>query len=605
MAASRLQRLRREGLSESFPFAGPAFRRAAPWLLAAVFLLGLLTRLHPAVRYGVWGSDSGEYYFLTKQLVETGRVLFDYDGWGLAYPYFPGMFALSGAVHAVMGVDLFYAVQWTTPFVAALIGVLTGLLAYRVTSDPRAGVLAGAFVAATAAVVLTTSHAMPGSLGQVLLVAMLALLPDTYRDRWNLVPQAILGAALLLTHHLSTYFAIGILAFIPFYREMTQRHFDWPRLRIELPLVGALLLASLVWWLAVADPFREEIVGDALPFPPAVTVILFLLALAALPALVVLRRSRSEWHLDPRYASFPRQRAYILGGFLGFCSIIVGVILFKLPGSDIDIGWITLFYAVPLLAWLAFLPLGVGSIRFHRYGSMLVAWLYALSASLVFAIAINSKVLFPFRHVDYIVTAMAPLVAVGMLMVYDQAVASRVPGERASVRTNAILAVVGLIAASAVLSLPPRETIGGFEEGISVAELSAVRWARDNLPPNSTIAGDHRLSSLLFGLAGMHPTWDYTPVTYHAETPEEALEELAAARVPPRDGNARIDYVILSPEIEAGVTLLQWETSRPMSPAAIAKFEDERYFEKVYDEDGVRIYRVRWDAVAPDAAPLA
>ena len=596
MAASRLQRLRREGLSESFPFAGPAFRRASAWLLAAVFLAGAITRLHPAVRFAVWGSDSGEYYFLTQQLVETGRVIFEYDGWGLAYPYFPGMFALSGAVHAMTGVDLFYAVQWTVPFVAALTGVFVGLVAYRVTSDPRAGVLAGAFVAVTAPIVLITSHAMPGSLGHVFLLAMIALMADAYRDRTNLALLGVLGVALLLTHHLSTYFAIGVLAFIPFYREMTQRAFDWGRLRVEIPLVAGLLVASLVWWLGVAAPFREEIVGDALPFPPILTALLFLVALAALPGLVMLRRARTSWHLDPRYASFPRQRAYILGGFFGWVAILLAIVLLKLPGSNIDIGWPAFFYALPVLAWLAFLPLGTASARFHRHGNLLVAWLYAILASLVFAIVTNSRVLFPFRHADYMLEAMAPLVAIGMLMVYDQAVASRVPSERPRVRSNAILALVALLLVSTALSLPPRETLGGFEEGMTAAELEAVRWTRDNLPPGSTFAADHRLSSLLFGLAGMHPTWDYTPVTYHTANATEALEELSAAHVPPRDGPARVDHVILSPPIEEGVTLVQWETSRPMSQAAIAKFEDPTYFEKIYDERDVRIYRVKWDA---------
>lgn len=599
MAAGRLQRLRREGLSETFPFAGPAFRRAAPWLLGAIFLAGVIARLHPAVRYGVWGSDSGEYYFLTKQLVDTGRVSFEYDGWGLAYPYFPGMFVLSGAVHAITGVDVFYATQWTVPLVAGLTGVLVGLIAYRVTSDPRAGVLAGAFIALTAPVVLVTSHAMPGTLGHVFLLAMVALMPDAYRDRANAALLLILGGALLLTHHLSMYFAVGILAFIPFYREMTQRTYDWQRLRVELPIVGVLLLASMAWWLGVAAPFREEIVGDALPFPPLVTAILFLLALAALPALVALRRTRSDWHLDPHYPSFPRQRAYILGGFLGFVAILVALIVVKLPGTNIDITWITLLYAIPLLAWLCFLPLGVTSVRFHRGGSLLVAWLYAILGSLAFAIVTNSHVLFPFRHIDYMVEAMAPLVAIGMLMVYDQMIASRVPAERPRVRTNALFAIVALLVITAATSLPPRETIGGFEEGMTVAELEAVRWTRSNVPLESTFAADHRLSSLLFGIAGMHPTWDYTPRTYHSENVSDALAELASVHVPPRDGDARVDYVILSPPIEEGVTLLQWETSRPMSEPAIAKFEDPTYFEKIYDERDVRIYRVRWDALAP------
>ena len=599
MAASRLQRLRRDTLREAFPFAGPAFRRAAPWLMGAVFLLGLLTRLHPAVRYGVWGSDSGEYLFLTQRIVDTGRISFDYDGWGLAYPYFPGMFVLSGAVHAITGVDVFYATQWVTPIVAALTGVLVGLLAYRITSDPRVGIVAGAFVAVSAAVVLTTSHAMPGALGQVLLLTMLLVFADAHRDRTNLALLGVLGAALLVTHHLTMYFAVGILAFVPFYREMTQREYDWQRLRVELPLVLVLLAASLVWWLGVADPFREEIVGDALPFPPLVNAILFLTALAALPALVMVRRARSTWHLDPRYPSFPRQRAYLLGGFALFTVGIVAVILFGLPASNIDIGWVTLPYAIPLLAWLCFLPLGLATVRFHKGGNLIVAWLYAIAGSLVFAIATESRVLFPFRHVDYLVEATAPLVAIGMVMLYDQTIASRVPMERPRARTNLVAALGVLIAVSAIFSLPPRETLGGFEEGMSVAELEGVRWARDNLPANSTIAADHRLSSLLFGIAGLHATWDYTPITYHTNDSLEALRELRAARVPPRDGEARVDYVMLSPAIEKGVTLVQWETSRPMSEAAIAKFDDTTYFERLYAEEDVRIYRVKWEALPP------
>lgn len=562
--------------------------------MAGVLLAGIITRLHPAVRFAVWGSDSGEYLLLTQRLVDSGRISFDYEGWGLAYPFFPAMFVLSGAVHAITGVEVFNAVQWTVPILAGFTGVFVGLLAYRVTHDPRVGVLAGAFIAVTSPVVLVTSHAMPGSLGHVLLLAMLALMPDAYKDRRNAALIAILAAALLLTHHLTMYFAVGILAFAPFYREMTQRQTDWHRLRVEVPLVGAMLAAALVWWLAVADPFREKIVGDALPFPPLVTAFLFLLALAALPGLVILRRQRSPWHMDPRYPSFPKQRAYVLGGFLGWVGILVAIVLLRLPGSQIDITWVSFFYALPVLAWLAFLPLGLATIRFHRHGSFVVAWLYAILGSLFFAIVTNSRVLFPFRHADYMIEAMAPLVAVGMVLMYDQAIAARVPSERVRIRTNVVAGVTALLLVSAALSLPPRETLGGFEEGITADEVDAVRWARNNLPPGSTFAADHRVSSLLFGMAAMHPTWDYTPITYHAEDPLPALRELSSAHVPPRDGETRVDHVLLSPQIEEGVTLTQWETSRPMSEAAIAKFEDARFFEKLYDEDDVRIYRVKW-----------
>ena len=602
--ATRLQRLRREGVSETFLFAGPGFRRAAPWLLAVVAVLGLATRLHPTVRFGVWGSDSGEYVYLTRQLVETGRVLFPYDGWGIAYPYFPGMYVLSGAVSSVVGLNVQDSVLWTTPVVAAAIPLLIGLLAYRVTSDPRVGVVAAAFAAATAALVITTSHAMPGTLGQVFLLGMLALLPDAYRDRRNLALVGVLGLALLWTHHLTTYFAAGVFAFIPFYREMTQRSSDAHRLRVEVPIAAGLVLGALWWWLGVADPFREEIVGDALDLNPWLTSLAFLLAMGALPALVWLKRQRTSWHQGARYPSFPQQRFRVLASFFGFVGVVLALVFVELPGTDIRLGWATFWYALPLLAFVSFLPLGVAGIRFFRQGTLVLGWLYAILASLAFAIVLDSKVLFPFRHVDYMVMAMAPLVAIGILMVYDQTLAARIPAERPRVRANMVVALVGLVLVSAFLSLPPRETLGGFEEGIGHNEVAMVEWVADNpqfIPPGSTMAADHRVSSLLWGLAGVHATWDYTPRTYHAENVSEVFDELRALDIPAQE-DARIDYVFLSPQMEEGVTLLQWENSDPMTPAAVAKFEDTRYFERLHEQDGVRIYRVKWEA--DPAAPV-
>jgi hypothetical protein len=576
--------------------------------MAAIAVLGLATRLHPTVRFGVWGSDSGEYVYLTRQLVETGRVLFPYDGWGIAYPYFPGMFTVSGAVSSVIGLNVESAVLWTTPVLSAAIPLLVGLLAYRVTSDPRVGVVAAAFAAATGALVITTSHAMPGTLGQVFLLAILALLPDAYRDRSNLAVLALLAFALLWTHHLTTYFAAGILAFVPFYREMTQRASDAQRLRVEIPLAAGLVLAACWWWLGVADPFREQIVGDALDLDPWLTTLAFLLAMAALPALVWFKRQRTAWHQGARYPSFPQQRFRVLASFFGFAGVALALVLLPLPGTDIDLGWATFWYALPVVAFLSFLPLGVAGVRFFRQGTLVLGWLYAVLASLAFAILLDSKVLFPFRHVDYMVMAMAPLVAIGMLTVYDQTMAARIPAERPRVRANFVALLVGLVLVSAFLSLPPRETLGGFEEGIGHNEVAMVEWVADNpqvVPPGSTMAADHRVSSILWGLAGIRATWDYTPGTYHAENATAVFDELRSLDVPAQEG-ARVDYVFLSPQMEAGVTLLQWENSRPMTAAAVAKFEDARFFEKVHEQDGVRVYRVRWEndpAALPPQAP--
>lgn len=596
--ATRLQRLRRGGVSETFPFAGPAFRRASPVLLAALAVLGLAVRLYPTIRYAVWGSDSGEYIFLTRQLAESGRVLFPYQGWGLAYPYFPGLFIVNGAVHAVLGIDTFHASLWTVPVLAGTIPPLVALLAYRITSDPRVGIVAGAIIAVSALTTITTSHAMPGTLGLVLMLTLLALLPDGHRDSRHFVLYAIVGLALVLTHHLTTYFTVGVLAAIPFYREMTQRSTDVQRLRVEVPLVIYMLTLAGFWWLVVAAPFREQIVGTALPIPVWLTVLLFLGALAALPALVVWKRRHNAWFASLHYPPFRRQVLITSAMGMSILLVILFVVLVRLPGSTIRVSPLALLYIIPVSASLAFLPLGIATVRYHKHGVIVLAFLYAILASLAFAIVTNSHVFFPFRHLDYMATAMAPLLGLGMLMVYDQTLASRIPTDRPRARALFIAGFAALLILSLALSFPPREVLGGFEEGVGEDELAAVEWAathHDIIPKNATIAADHRVSSLLWGIAGLHPTWDYTPRTYHSENASDVLDELRAAKVPANGTRpTRVDYVLLSPEIEEGVTLLQWENSVPMSQKAIAKFNDTTRFTRVYDQDGVRIYRVNW-----------
>jgi hypothetical protein len=596
--ATRLQRLRRGDLSETFPFAGPSFRRAAPWLLAGVAALGLIARVFPALRWAVWGSDSGEYQLLTRQLVDTGRVLFPYHGWGVAYPYFPGMFVVSGAVHAVLGVEGFYATQWTVPALAASLPVLVALLAYRITGDPRVAVVAGAFVAVSGLVVVTSSHAMPGTLGQVLLLTLLVFLPDGHRDKLHWVLFVPLAVAIVWSHHLTSYFAVGTLAFIPFYRETAQRSTDETRLRVEVPLAALLLALNVAWWFGVATPFRDQIVGTALPFPAWLTAILFLLALAALPALVWLKRARSDWMHVPRYPSFPRQRLVVAGLAAALVAVVAFLAFVRIPGGNIRVSPLALLYTLPVIAFLAFVPIGASVIRFHRGNAIVLGFMWAILASLAFAVVTNSHVLFPFRHVDYMGMAMAPLAALGMLLVYDQTLASRIPADRPRARASFIAAIALLLAVSLVLAFPPREVLGGFQEGVSDQELDAVRWVADHhdvIPRNATIAADHRISSLLWGLADVDPTWDYTPRTYHGENASDAYGELRDAKVPAL-GTARVDYVFLSPEIEEGVTLDQFSNSAPMSEKAIAKFGDARAFEPVYDEEGVAIYRVNWTA---------
>jgi hypothetical protein len=144
-----------------------------------------------------------------------------------------------------------------------------------------------------------------------------------------------------------------------------------------------------------------------------------------------------------------------------------------------------------------------------------------------------------------------------------------------------------IIVLCGIFAYPPLEVVSGFEEGTTHEELDSCIWIRENLPTSSTVASDHRMSSMVFGIGMRNATWEYAPKTFHEDSMEEIIHELEGTNIPA--GKKRIDFILLSKAIEKGVALKQWETAQPMSKEAIKKFGSEPFL-KIFDNGDVRIY---------------
>lgn len=581
-------------------------RRAEPWAaLAGIFLLGVATRLFPLTQFAIWGSDSGEYYFLTQRLVSTGHVLFAYNGWGIAYPYFPGMFVLDGAVALVTGLDVLTVQRFTVPTLSAIVPLLTYLIAREIFPDRRVALFSAAFLAVTGPYIIIVSHPMPGTLGHVFLSASILVLLRAYRDprwAWLLAP---LGAALVLTHHLTLYFLVGAVAAIALFRELFRGQTDVRRLRIEAPYLVGLVIAAGYWWLIVASNFRDQIVGRVLDIDPWVFAALCYVVLLGIPPLLVLARRK---FLPPTvtHGHWPSPRFIWISAVAVFGIVLAWVATFTfapLPGSQsLTIAPISLLYVIPVLGVVAFALAGGRVLRLVPQGAVVSAWLIAVLASLAFSILTASKVLFSFRHVEYLMDPVAMYGAAGLFAGMDY-----VARLRPRLVPLASAFVLLLLLAGVAASQPPRETVAGFQEGITAAEFNGVQWAGVHLPPGSVVAADHRISSLLFGIEHRNATFDFAYETYHAETVAQAAIEMRNISIPEQPQGACVTYVFLSPVIRQGVILVQWENAAPMSAAAQAKFNDARYYAPVYgnptDPNAVSIVKVNWPAIDQSFPP--
>jgi len=561
------------------------------WLwagLAAVLVLAVVMRFLPLLGFAVWGSDSGEYYVLTDRLVGGSAIRTDYSGWGFGYPYFPGMFLLSGEVHLLTGLPVLQAVQWVAPLAASLSVVLVFIIAVRAFGDGRAGLIAAGVLAVATPAVYATSHPMPGALGDMLALLCILLLLRSLESRSGLAALGLASAALVVTHHLSTFFVLVPVLFALLGRELVRVRTDVRRTAIEGGYAASLLSGSVLSWYACAAPFRERVIPEGLGLPPWAVLALAYVALLALPLLVVLRRRLAP---GARYRpSFPSVRRvgtltalFLAGGGLVLAATALGVT----PGTSIDIDDRAAYWFLPLLSVLALAIGGIGGSEFSRDGFFVQLWLVSIALTLVFAVATGNHVLLPYRQVQYFIQPMAVLAGAGAVFLHD----SWNPDRRRAASVAAAAAVSAAIVLCAATAYPPREMMGGFEEGTTDGEMDAVAWLGQNGPPAELVATDHRMSSMVFGFTGLNASWDDARETLHGDL-QAARKEAAGLDTP--SGTHPVQLVLLTPSVEAGAALAQWETARPLSGEALAKFSSGFYV-KLYESNGIRVFRAGQD----------
>ncbi len=571
----------------------PPMRPETVLLLAGLATLLVFLALEPYASFALFGSDSGEYYRLTADLVATGTVPHGaaYTGWGTAYPDFPGIFLLAGAGAGALHLDVFSALTVIVPVVAVLSVLPLFLLFRRLYPHDTVALLAAAVGSLAMPRLFSIAHPAPLALGDFLVVGCLWMLVESRRDvRWFL-PLSLTAAALVVTHHLSSYFfavsALGGIVLLELWRPgLWSRRFPTR----EFAFLGGFVTLTFVYWFYGTTAFVAKVLLPGFGESSAVGFAAFeaagLLGVAAAAGLVYLRRRRARPHSG--WVRLPSDRSVLRDAVaiavVVFAAVAV-VTLVPLPGTTQT----TTFGAI---AWFApVLLLGVfaaGSRRAPttaRLGLFGLTWTGALGLSAGVLLLLGavgdatrpggtlvafSSTLAPSRHVEYLFLPIGLLVAVGIARLVVAA------GDRGGRRAfvAACVGVTVLLAANAAIVYPPPADFGGFQEGLTPADAALWMWVGLAAPPTWVVASDHRLSSMVFGFDGNPATWVTTTYLFtgtNADWPAVVGELRSVGAPNPADPHP-IDLVAVDAVMYTGVALDPSALAAPLSSAAVAWF---------------------------------
>src|SRR3989442_10352643 len=117
-------------------------RKSAAIALGAIVLGAIAVRLAPLWSFLYWGSDTAEYFSILRNLVRTGHVSTTYYGWGVTYPYFPGVFFPQAGLVELGGLRPPTVLNLLVPGIGALAVLPMFLLAVPIAGDDPLRVVA-------------------------------------------------------------------------------------------------------------------------------------------------------------------------------------------------------------------------------------------------------------------------------------------------------------------------------------------------------------------------------------------------------------------------------------------------------------------------------
>lgn len=546
--------------------------------LVSLFFVALMLRLIMPLQFSVWGPDTGENYYIVHYFASTGSMPQPYYGYGQTYTEFPGVYELLGSLSAISGMPAATITELGMPFITSVLVFPVASIGRKLSGSRHIALASSLFYSASVIIVGHTSIISSDTMGEVLLIFFLYFYTSSPDSMFGFAGMLLSMFAMVPTYHLGMVFVLGFL-YIALFCYSFFRRSEKREMKLLIVALATGISVALSYWFFLAPEFRSIFILGRIATPVIVAAPYILLAAIALAG------QYSPWQqLTVRGRNGERSaKLYVLAAVVISLLSVSAVAVYGLssipvkPGADVMLFVPTLVFSLVGGAFCMRFSLK----RFENaiFGIFVALIMLITVAGMLTGIAY----LVPLRIVEYLSLLLA--FSAGFGLVTAVRLFFRPEGKMAaSVIIALIVILAGMSATFLSTSLSAPSKIGATPPG----DLDAANWIKWNTQGNAVFAGDHRVSSIIFGYGARNATWEFGGAAiFGSTTLSTLLSNLNASQTP--SGVRHVDYVMIDGEMVSAANFYPNHPDYSLNSQTLALFKTD-YFMELYTNGYATVY---------------
>lgn len=465
-------------------------RKALLYILI-VLGIGLAIRLFPTLISGMpFSTDAWPLIRNTELLSVNTPVPLNsaiFEGYN---NFWPASQVFGAVLSEVFALPVITVMALGIPVVAGLTIPIFYFLVKRITGSSVVSLIAAALLSTVFPYALFTAGVTKETFASPIYISLILIFLLKHNWKTTLL-FSVLSVTLVLTHHLTSFLALGIIASLTIASFIAKKDKDESAVNSgRSNLLFLIVFGGVVglYFLFFASPsFMQSISAGSL-----VSVAAYQLLLTSLVVYLAYSAKRS---------SLKRIIVNSVLGFLGIFAIIFLITQVSLfPGAPtLPVSYF--LYAFPFIVGLPLCIFGLSGL-YQRKTRLLIPlfWVVGIVSFMVYAVFANASggISLAYRSLNFLVVPLIILVAIGIFAVVSKSrgVASRRITTVLAVAIIVSIMTVGAYSVYATVSL--QEPYLGYFWRYEPSEFYASNWLSTNLT-NQTVAGDSKVSYLVNG----------------------------------------------------------------------------------------------------------